>query len=895
MSHPESPAPVARNLADVLEEEMLHLYPEEAADPTDPAQTEAQRLKQIFARLHESPRGRTALCFSGGGIRSASFGLGVLQRLAKCGALADFDFLSTVSGGGYLGAWLSAWIRREGRETVFAKLGQQPTDSPLQPEWAPIKFLRAYSNYLAPRLGFLSADTWALIATFLRNMLLNWMVLIPPLLAALMIPRFFLAALFSQPPAQAESWAWICAMLLQAFSIGYAAHDMPSAGNARLSETRFVLFRLVPLIVGAYAAVLAWAWRYNLAGTPLAPPAWGETFIFLLVPAFVGGFIGWAIGRWRRPKAGPAARPTITSGLLRALANLVGGVAGVWLVRTLTDAWFREPTHGLVGYHLAAFGAPLLLALFLLVNFLVAGLAGRVTDDEDREWWGRSSGWMLLSILALAVQGVVVFWGPYGVQLFQKWVQSPQAASGALAALTAISGAWSALHGFSHTEPAKGASTRTSWKLTAGAITFILLFDLLLAYSTQAFAGDYSSFVLFSKGQFYLDPVHGWTPWLCLVIPALAGVVMSALINVNRFSLHTMYRDRLIRTFLGASHTARKPHPFTGFDPDDNLKMSDLPATRPLHIVNVALNLVSPSDLAWQERKAQSFTLSRLHAGAKGLGYQPVTTYGGEVTLGTAVTISGAAANPNMGYHSSPLVSLLMTLFNVRLGWWLPNPGPRGAACWSNAAPRFAAGPLFSEAFGRTDSRYPWVNLSDGGHFENLGLYEMVLRRCRSVVVVDGGQDGSYVFEDLGNAVRKVRIDFGIQIDIDVKQLVGDPATPGTLHYCALGTIRYSTIDGPRAPDGRLVYLKPVITSTEPMDVRNYRSANPAFPHESTGDQFFSESQLESYRMLGWHAAGAVCGGDAATFASLDEFLAQVARYTGAVAAAEADSELQRA
>jgi len=130
------------------------------------------------------------------------------------------------------------------------------------------------------------------------------------------------------------------------------------------------------------------------------------------------------------------------------------------------------------------------------------------------------------------------------------------------------------------------------------------------------------------------------------------------------------------------------------------------------------------------------------------------------------VSISGAAANPNMGYHSSPLLALIMTLFNVRLGCWLPNPRlDKGENFFANSAPRLALLPLLSEALGNTNDTGNFVQISDGGHFEDLGIYEMVMRRCHRIIVVDGGADPKFEFEDLGNAVRKIRIDLGIQIE----------------------------------------------------------------------------------------------------------------------------------
>src|SRR5262249_11167637 len=146
------------------------------------------------------------------------------------------------------------------------------------------------------------------------------------------------------------------------------------------------------------------------------------------------------------------------------------------------------------------------------------------------------------------------------------------------------------------------------------------------------------------------------------------------------------------------------------------------------------------------------------------------------ISLGTAMAISGAAASPNMGYHSSPSVTLLLALFNARLGWWLGNPGPEGETTYKDDGPATAIIPLAEETFGLSTDDRPYVYLSDGGHFENLGLYEMVRRRCRFIVAVDAGCDPAFAFEDLGNAVRKIFIDLGIRITFkDLDKLKNRP------------------------------------------------------------------------------------------------------------------------
>jgi hypothetical protein len=285
----------------------------------------------------------------------------------------------------------------------------------------------------------------------------------------------------------------------------------------------------------------------------------------------------------------------------------------------------------------------------------------------------------------------------------------------------------------------------------------------------------------------------------------------------------------------------------------------------PMHVINMALNLVSGEKLAWQQRMAETFTSSPYHTGTPFLGYRDSRLYGGRegISVGSAVTISGAAASPNMGYHSSPAMAFLLTLFNVRLGSWLGNPGMAGQDVYRAGHPDSNLKPILFEAIGRTNDSYEWVYLSDGGHFENLGLYEMILRRCHYIVLSDGGADPNYAFEDLGNAIRKIRTDLGVPIDIEDTVMI--PRSADSLEkegrYVATATIRYTAIDGQEATDGVLIYLKPGCYKEQhfPRDVYNYALQSPEFPHESTADQFFSESQFESYRALGRHAVNSVC------------------------------------
>lgn len=901
-------------LAEVLEEELQALG--QPVTKPKPESTEQQRLEAIFTQIHALEPGRSALCLSGGGIRSAVYGLGILQGLARLKLLQQFDYLSTVSGGGYAGAWLSAWIKNgecqrsaakqdpaAGRNEVFELLKNEPPRAPLKPEPDPISHLRTFSNYLTPKLGLLSADTWTLAAIFIRNLLLNWLVLLSWLAVVLVLPRFSLLAIMAQPNPAALCLTAAAGLVLFSIACGYAIFDLPGLGNARLSQNCFLLFYLLPLFGAVLCFTAWWAGFYNTGGA-------GPELEFIAFPGRLGQF-------FQHPP--PAAIAFAQWLFLSSVVGCLGGGAAVYLHRATRETWlergwglnarrfvsallltgamaalagialwalafylFRDPAQAAWNY--TVFGPSLVLAVFLLSNILLIGLVNRVSDDEDREWWGRSSAWMLIALVGWTLWSGLVLWGAglvFSVRdaIFDKHQTiAAQIVAGIVAACGGVVGLITALAGFSRKTPAQerevGTKESSQWRLAIATILFFLFLSLALSnlFDPTLAMNLWEDW----QKRVFLQQHLGATGFFLLV-----GLMMGCFINVNQFSLHAIYRSRLIRAFLGASRpaNARRAHRFTGFDPHDDLAMHELSVQRPLHVVNIALNIVDDHRLGWQERKAASFTVSRLHAGNWNLGYRPVDRFGGEpnpISLGTAIAISGAAANPNMGYHSSPLVSFLMTLFNLRFGWWLGNPRDKA---WTKSGPSYSVWPLLAEAVGATSDRYTYVNLSDGGHFDNLGLYEMILRRCHYVVVVDAGRDTEYVFEDLGNALRKVRVDFGISIDIKViSPKKAEKGTPGL--HCAIGRIEYSAVSTAER-DGYLIYIKPVLTGDEPADVANYAAAHPEFPHETTSDQWFSESQLESYRMLGCHAVQQMCGRKH-DFGSLEAFFRHVDTYKSA-------------
>jgi hypothetical protein len=250
--------------------------------------------------------------------------------------------------------------------------------------------------------------------------------------------------------------------------------------------------------------------------------------------------------------------------------------------------------------------------------------------------------------------------------------------------------------------------------------------------------------------------------------------------------------------------------------------------------------------------------------GNRDVGYRPAREYGSDggdqatgLSLGTALAVSGAAASPAMGMYSSKARAFLLTLANARLGLWFGNPGSEKN--WRTSEPPLGVGPLLRELLGLTTDHNPYVYLSDGGHYENLGLWEMVARRCRYIVVADGGCDPQYTFDDLANAVRRIRLDLGIPVQFSSLDITRAGQGHGNPH-AAIGKIRYSVVDGP-VEDGTILYLKATLSGDEPIDVRNFACMDPTFPHDSTGNQFFDEARFESYRLVGFHTVQSLTGG----------------------------------
>jgi len=580
------------------------------------------------------------------------------------------------------------------------------------------------------------------------------------------------------------------------------------------------------------------------------------------------------------------------------------GLAAVFL-------WLREPgtvPPGALGAVMMSFGPALVMVAIGAGSAIEVGLIGGYSDEDTREWRASLSAYLLKIGTLWAALCVLSIYSP----LFLIWAGGRAAwATGAVLVVISVFGALAGRR--ERTDGVKTSKSPREFLAKIAPPAFIIVLVVAVSVLVAKLQGVHIPIEGADTFLKQLSHAGQERTWAVILVSAYMAMVGCVHANINLFGLNAFYANRLVRCYLGASRPreapkegrpnfaptnspgpVRRANPITGFDFNDDFPLHELAIARswgrddlvvnyrgPYHLINTAMNLVAGDELAWQERMAESFILSPLYCGSKTTGYRRATKivrsdleddelepkdwglppssamsgYGDDIRLGTAISVSGAAASPNAGYHSSPLVTILMTILNARLGLWLGNPLQ---AAWRRSGPGFAFYFLL-ELFGRTTSKERYVYLSDGGHFENLGAYELVRRRCRYIVLCDAGADPALSFWDLGSLVRKCRQDFGIRIEVDISPLLKKAGTPHSKWHCAVGQIHYGDVDVGALP-GTLFYIKPSLNGDEPSDVRNYLVDHPTFPHESTANQFFSESQFESYRALGEHIALHVFG-----------------------------------
>jgi hypothetical protein len=496
-------------------------------------------------------------------------------------------------------------------------------------------------------------------------------------------------------------------------------------------------------------------------------------------------------------------------------------------------------------------GALLALALFVVVTVGYAFISYSVTVTHLRDYIARVMaqkvlGWLLTLAIGLALLA--------SLPLAYVYLQfGATLAAGGVASAAGVAGG---VYEFLRQRTAK-AMAAAPGGIRIAVTAFLLIYGLLLlAYAVADWIGRSWGDLALAAGFFLA-----------------VGLFFGFFINSNYFGIGRMYRDRLMETFLPDPQTISSGE-WNLARQADRTRLSEVCGESehgPYHLVNCNAVMVDSSEAKFRGRGGDSFLLSPLYCGSNATRWHETREFlGDRMTLGTAMAISGAAANPNTGVSGrgpsrDRLVSFLMAFLGLRLGYWTWNPTTGGIRRFLLARvlrPNLLYPGIVQGLFGqRLHETAGYLELSDGGHFENTGLYELARRRLDVIIVSDAGADPDFSLGDLGDAIERIRVDFGYYVYFDDEEYNLVNLMPGSVpdetffdrknclakNGFAIGRIEYDPTHS-----GTLIFIKSTLIRGLPGDVYAYKRANPAFPHQSTVDQFFDEVQLEAYRELGY-------------------------------------------
>lgn len=848
------------------------------------------------------------LALSGGGIRSATFSLGVVQTLAQSGLLPLADYLCTVSGGGYLGSCLSSlmsfpgkdqlgdpdpkpyspdkhdplwWKRKQAAKSFTGNRCCEATDQPDNPESPRFDMeannplllreqchhLRKHGDFVMVRQGLVRRETLRSVAWFLIG-----------LLSTLTMYTFFVLACAGLFVAVASNLGGS-----DVWSVGYQSfgRDLVDSLSKHLAEFgKSIVFGLgVGLAIWTMLMGLRIPARSGSAseiGSDIEERGRLQAMMIILLGALMIACMAVLWPHVRLPKR--LFGLCLPLGLVLGLLFSLGILNVVWLPRS-KGCWNRRQ-RSLLG---AAYGVGfLLLVAALLLPGLVWAVALLSPSGASREYW--------LSAAAAASLGALRLLMP----MVSRFRDKPGMVG--MAGRLIVSGG-------------------------------LLLLVVAFMAATFLLASTAALWLCEPDRQIWFMGVPGQA-LLTAFVSVVAFVAAGLLIDFNRIGPHYFYRDRLAEAYLQTEadlrsseeddHTRAIGHARLELVRNDEqlpLKhVLDWPDQRnpaPYHLIECAINLAGSRDLARRNRMSDHFVFSREFCGSGVTGYVPTRDYrGGKTKLATAMTLSGAAVGSGVGFQTSFAQSFATTLFNIRLGSWLANPRiyedpkvPVPVYHSIHAAPRpwVAKGGFFSrgwrrfsgalvrktqeawvfwpfylarEMFAGTDAESALVNLSDGGHTgDNIGLYPLLQRRCRLILAVDGEADPNYDFGSLSAGISQIFIDENVSVEFNLNALRPDQGDRAKSHYL-IGKITYphcTEVENPpqRTKDlgslereggcGWIIYLKSSLTGRSmPASIASYAAFNKEFPHQSTLDQFFDDDQFEAYRALGGHIASTV-------------------------------------
>jgi len=725
------------------------------------------------------------LALSGGGIRSAAVCLGVLQALDVTKVLPKVDYLSTVSGGGYIGCSLTAALQAGAEQDCP---GFPFTSALHEDEPAPLQHVRDYSNYLFPHRSS-SIDLLRNAAIYARGLVVNAVILIPFLFGAAAITLLYYAArhTFTSPRVYGVSIA---------NPFGFR--------HFFISFDILLVLLVISVVWGIFQSTRKQQLKTEIPGWPsVSVSSLITLFLFLVfceLQPFILDSMRGASGGW-------------------------GGMLNKWIT---TVSAILAPISAAFAYLSSKLGEYLKSAMQSpSAKAQTKGVAVKV---------GIIVGGLILPVLLWMLYLDVSYWG----------------------LCIDIGG--------------KCADRVPSW-----------LKDAALAFSV---AEGHSADVLFA-------------------VTALVFFGLTLAMQPNANSLHPLYRDRLSKAFLfrpwlkaQPQQRASMPVPWPVDTKKPDLvaewrpKLSDITGKDgPYHLINTALNVEGSTVANRRGRNADFFMFSPKFVGSKSTGYVCTTDIekiATGLTLATAMAASGAAVSSNMGAETIKPLTATLALLNVRLGYWLRNPArlkeyAEQPACL-NLIGKFrrhhniiANYYFLLEVFGRLNEKKKSVYLTDGGHIDNTGIYELLRRRCKVIIAVDAEADPQMAFGSFNTLERYALIDLGIRIDLPWQPIAdrslvtsqeidnagaltggGEGASNEKVSqvpkdhgpHCAIGEITY-----PNNRKGILIYIKASLSGDENDYIFDYKKRYSAFPHETTLDQMFTEEQFECYRALGFHAA----------------------------------------
>jgi hypothetical protein len=775
----------------------------------DVLRKEREALKLPCAKADLADPCGSALAISGGGIRSASFALGVIQTFlnekpgnSSAGSNEScfdrFDYMSTVSGGGYIGSavsWLkhhfgkdADWRTYLGARDLGARSAEFKADNVegvAGSSFTWLDYFRQHGNYLKPS----SMSTMSLIGVALRGMLITLSV-----------------------------YTAILAAILWVMQLGGV---LPSASDTS-------------------------AW-------PLHPQRI-ESWLLFFGLVVGGAFLLFGIASWL------GSIPTKAAWIIGMVPPVLFIVAAVALLRSpdgsiafnTTDLHWRWPVGA--GF-LAAAGACLVLLWWSKDDYDQARGGSHVVHKW--QYRVRIIYQQALGPLLTGLTLVVAIWSvPYVYRFIDSKLGGLETGLS-----SSVLGVIGAIYQFIVGRDKKSSSS-------AFSTLRILLTSMLLVYGILLIA----YWVVQEAGGKVITVAGSDLPLLAVV--SGAGLIAGFIVNANYIGIGRMYRDRLMELFM-PDKDAIRDNQWRRAGSADQFSLTSLVneegvPQRPLHLVNCNVVMVGARQDRFRGRGGDSFVLSPCFSGSSATGWIETAKLGdGHFTLATAVASSGAAASPHAGVAGrgitrNPLVSLLLSLTNVRLGYWIRNPrASRVPKTWHKWFPPNLLLPGIRQGLfgsGTTENAF-FIELTDGGHFDNTGLYELIRRRVRIIVLSQGSQDGDYATEDLANAIQRVRVDFGVHIRFASETYPLNAMKPAQLgdvvkRGWAVGTIKYPGTNA----QGILLYLQASPIAGMNADTVSYWRRNPEFPNQTTADQFFDEEQLEAYRELGMAIAQTAVG-----------------------------------